>query len=764
VTPLTSGVRLAWDPTLGASDYAVDVTRASDGAIVAQVDSVEADTTIALEPNTSYTVSVLPLGFVGGSSSVATAGFTTGGGTALVVTGTATPRSGDYALGNELALLGYSLVYKASAALVAGDATGKAVVVVSASAIPAEVGTKLTTVSVPVVTLEAFTLGALKLTGTVSGTDFGVIGNQTTLVVDGNAPITGGSPRTTLLSTAPGTFGWGVPGAAAIAAARIPGAVPATGTAPRAVFGYEKGAALVGGGTAAARRVAFLADQESLYGITPDGHDTFAAAIRWAVDPAAGDPVTPTGLTVTPGASSVVVKWNAVSGASAYYVLRETLSDQSTRRTVFAEALARVTGTSYTDAAPVAGVPYAYRVVAVNTSGSSAPSGALYAAVSAPPQRPQIAAVALAASARIDIQPVGGATSLRVLKAAASGGPYTTVVSNLAPTTSSYTVTGLANDTLAYFVVESVNATGFTRSLEAYAIPHAAFPAPAGLAATVSASRVALTWSAVANARGYRVGRAALGGSTATDIVTPYTTLATVTDVNVPNGKAFTYFVTALGDAETAGPAATIAATAKGSALLVHAATATAGDVVLRDRLTALGFDIVEKSDTALVSGDATGKNVVVVTESVTSGNVNTKLTAVATPVVSLEPSILDDLKMTGTANGTDYGTTGGQTQVNIVDGTHPLAAGLSGVRTANTTAGTYLWGVPSSNAVVVGTLTSSSTRATVFGYQVGFPMASGVAPARRVGLFIDSPTATSFTADGAALYDAAVRWAAGLR
>jgi fibronectin type 3 domain-containing protein len=531
------------------------------------------------------------------------------------------------------------------------------------------------------------------------------------------------------------------------------------------VFAYEKGAPLVGGGTAAARRVAFLVDPDSLFGITPDGRDTLRAAIRWAVDPAAADPATPTGLTVTPGASSVQVAWSAVAGASAYVVLRETLSDLTTLRTgSIAEALARVTGTSYTDTAPVAGVPYAYRVVAVNSSGSSALSGALYAGISAPPQRPEIAAVALAASARLDIKPVGGATSLRVLRATESAGPYTTVASNLPPSTATYTVTGLTNDVPAYFVVEGVNATGFTRSLQAYAIPHAAFTAPAGLTATASAGRVALAWSAVANARGYSVGRAVAGGGSATEIVTPYTSAASLTDVNVPNGKAFTYFVTALGDAETKGPAATVAATAKGKALLVRAATASAGDVVLKNRLVALGFDVIEKADTALVSGDAAGNDLVVVTETVTSGNVNTKLTSVATPVLCLEPSILDDLKMTGTANGTDYGTLGGQTQINVVDGTHPLAAGLTGVRAVNTTGGVYSWGVPNANAVVVGTLTSSATRATVFGYQVGFPMYSGLAPARRVGLFVDSPTATSFTADGAALYDAAVRWTAGLK
>jgi hypothetical protein len=238
---------------------------------------------------------------------------------------------------------------------------------------------------------------------------------------------------------------------------------------------------------------------------------------------------------------------------------------------------------------------------------------------------------------------------------------------------------------------------------------------------------------------------------------------AAFTDLNVPGGKAFTYFVTALGDAETKGAAATVGATAKGKALMVHAATPSAGDLVMRDRLVALGFDVAEKSDTQVVTADATGIDLVVVTETVTSGNVNTKFTNVTTPVLSMEPSILDDLKMTGTT-GSDYGTAGPLTQVNIVDATHPLAAGLSGVRSVCTTGGTFLWGVPSSNAAVVGTLTSSATRATVFGYQIGFPMVGMVAPGRRVGLFVDSKAASSFTADGAALFDAAVTWAAGRR
>jgi hypothetical protein len=473
----------------------------------------------------------------------------------------------------------------------------------------------------------------------------------------------------------------------------------------------------------------------------------------------------PAGVVATAGSSSVTVSWNAEPGVSSYVVLRENLAYRDTRRLVaFADAIARVTGTSFTDTAVVEGAPYAYRVAAVGANGSSVPSASQYAGVKVVPTRPAIAAVALAGAARIDIQPVTGATKLRVLRATESGGPYVVVGANLAPTTTSFTASGLTNGVPAFFTVEAVNAAGVVRSLESYAIPHPALGAPAGLTAAVSMSQVTLAWSAVANTRGYSVGRAAAGSAAPTEIVSPLTTAATITDVNVPNGKAFTYFVTALGDAELKGPASTIAATAQGKALFVRAPTPSSGDAVLRDRLVALGFQVVEKADTDLVTADATGNDLVVVTETVTSGRVDGKLTTVAVPVLTTEPSILDNLMMTDTGLGTDFGTTPNQTQINIVDGTHPLAAGLSGVRTTNTTTGTYLWGVPGENAVVIGTMTSNASRATIFGYQVGVPMVGQVAPARRVGLFIDSNAAISLTADGAALYDAAVRWAAGSR
>jgi subtilisin family serine protease/fibronectin type 3 domain-containing protein len=766
VTPIANGLRAVWDHVLGASQYEVDVISPSDGHLVAQQNVTDADATIAtLDRGTTYNLLVFPTGSFGGFPTPGTATVTAGAGSALLVIGQSPPRPGDNALATELRESGYDVALRRSSDLASSDATGMDLVVISASAIPAEVGTKLGSVTAPVLTMAAYTLPGLQMTGATAGTHFGVAGNQTTLAVDSNHPLAAGSPRTTIFSASPGTFGWGLPGGDAVTVARTPGAVPASGTAPATVFGYERGVALVGGGQAPARRTALLVDPEAFFALTPDGREVFRAAVRWTADPGAADPGVPPGVVATAGSSSIAVHWNGVPGASSYVVLRENLAYRDTRRQVaFADAIARITGTSFTDTAVVAGAPYAYRVAAVGASGSSVPSASQYAGLAVVPTRPAIAAVALDGAARIDIQPVTGAARLRVLRATDSGGPYVVAAANLAPSITSVTISGLTNGVPAFFTVEAVNGAGIIRSLEAYAIPHPALGAPAGLTAAVGLSQVTLAWSSIASARGYSVGRAAAGGASPTEIVSPLTTAATITDVNVPNGKAFTYFVTALGDAETKGPASTVAATARGKALFVRAPTPSSGDAVLLLRLVALGFQVVEKADTELVTADVTGNDLVVVTETVTSGRVDGKLTTVTVPVLTTEPSILDNLMMTGPGLGTDFGTTPNQTQINVVDGTHPLAAGLTGVRTTNTTTGTYLWGIPGENAVVIGTMMSNASRATVFGYQVGFPMVGQTAPARRVGLFIDSRAATSLTADGAALYDAAVRWAAGSR
>jgi len=199
-----------------------------------------------------------------------------------------------------------------------------------------------------------------------------------------------------------------------------------------------------------------------------------------------------------------------------------------------------------------------------------------------------------------------------------------------------------------------------------------------------------------------------------------------------------------------------------GSALFVVGSTTLSSvDSAINTRLQNLGFTVVVKSATAATSADATGKRVVVISDSVTPTDVNTKFRTVSVPVMTLDPQLFDDMGMCATTTG-NFGTTTAQKNVTITNASHPMAAGLSGtvqVTTANTTFG---WGKINANGIKIATLTTDTTKATSFGYEANAVMPGLTAPRRRVGLFYTASSA-SLTANGGLLFDAAVKWVAGL-
>lgn len=197
-------------------------------------------------------------------------------------------------------------------------------------------------------------------------------------------------------------------------------------------------------------------------------------------------------------------------------------------------------------------------------------------------------------------------------------------------------------------------------------------------------------------------------------------------------------------------------------ALLVTASTTLgAGDAAVRDRLTATGFTPVVRTAAAVTTAEAAGKALVLLSSTPTSSQVNTKFRTVVTPVLNWESALMDDLGMSAVASA-NYGTTTGQTQVQIVNAAHPLAAGLSGTVGVVSPAAIFSWGIPNANAVVVARPPSQPSQASVFAYEKGAAMPGLAAPGRRVGFFLEDQTASSLTTQGRALFDAAVRWATG--
>jgi glucose/arabinose dehydrogenase len=197
--------------------------------------------------------------------------------------------------------------------------------------------------------------------------------------------------------------------------------------------------------------------------------------------------------------------------------------------------------------------------------------------------------------------------------------------------------------------------------------------------------------------------------------------------------------------------------------LVTSAATLNAGDTAVRNRLLSLGFAPVQRTATAAVAADAANKALVLVSSTVGSANVNTKFRTVVNPVLHWENSLYDDFGMTGTAAGS-FGALGSQTQLNVINTSHPIGAGLTtGLQPITTAARAFTWGVPGAGATVIARVNGSTTRAAVFAYDKGAAMPGLTAPGRRVGFFLGDTGAEVLTAQGARLFDNAVRWAAGL-
>ncbi len=191
-----------------------------------------------------------------------------------------------------------------------------------------------------------------------------------------------------------------------------------------------------------------------------------------------------------------------------------------------------------------------------------------------------------------------------------------------------------------------------------------------------------------------------------------------------------------------------------------NAATLSKGDATAKERLENLGYTVTVKEATAAATVDSNDKSLVIVSSTSLSADVGTKFRNIGVPVVTWEQALFDDLGMTGSAT-VDHGTIANQTQLSILDTSHQLAAALSGVQTVTTAPVTFTWGVPNANAVSIAAVPGEN-KIVIFGYDKDAPMLGLNAPARRVGLYLEDTSAANLNQNGKALFDAAIRWAAG--
>jgi hypothetical protein len=184
-----------------------------------------------------------------------------------------------------------------------------------------------------------------------------------------------------------------------------------------------------------------------------------------------------------------------------------------------------------------------------------------------------------------------------------------------------------------------------------------------------------------------------------------------------------------------------------------------AGDLSIKNHLGNRGFNVITREDTIVKSEDASGKDLVILSESARSREVGTKFRDASVPVICSEPWLFSNLGMTGQTKKVDFGRKSRQKKILIINPDHPLCASCSKEVQVCSKSFFMGWGVPGENAIAVAGLSSDPHKCIIFAYDAGAEMPGLIAPARRVGLFLFRNTANSFTSEGWALFDSAVDW-----
>ncbi|MGU7775433.1 hypothetical protein ACV229_35340 [Burkholderia sp. MR1-5-21] len=170
--------------------------------------------------------------------------------------------------------------------------------------------------------------------------------------------------------------------------------------------------------------------------------------------------------------------------------------------------------------------------------------------------------------------------------------------------------------------------------------------------------------------------------------------------------------------------------------------------------------------DQAATPDAARDADMVVISSTVSAKNVSAGWRTLDKPLVTWENDLLDDLAMTGKRHDVDFGETGKERYVWLVNAPHPIAAGLpAGTTNVYGKQAPMSWGKPGLGASIIATVYGQPDKAAIFAYEKGATMDyESLAPARRVMFFLDNDTFVNLSPAGLALFDAAVDWAAGRR
>ncbi|HWB81234.1 MAG TPA: hypothetical protein VG755_39995, partial [Nannocystaceae bacterium] len=181
-------------------------------------------------------------------------------------------------------------------------------------------------------------------------------------------------------------------------------------------------------------------------------------------------------------------------------------------------------------------------------------------------------------------------------------------------------------------------------------------------------------------------------------------------------------------------------------------------DEPLQDHLESLGYVITRIVDNVATAADADGYCVVLLSAVSDSSDIESEFHDVDVPVITWEFALFDNM---GFAVSTgEYDLDEGATQIEIVDASHPLAAGLSGTVMLYEGVGRVNWSL-AHNSAIVGVRTDDDQHASLFAYEAGDTLADGtIAASKRAGLPFSNALRGELQPAALDILAAAVDWA----
>lgn len=256
----------------------------------------------------------------------------------------------------------------------------------------------------------------------------------------------------------------------------------------------------------------------------------------------------PTGARSTAGSGSVIIGWNALSGASSYKIYQSLTSGGEGTTPVVSGIPSNVTNDTISSLTN--GTKYYFQVTAVvsgvetshSNEASATPGSSLLAA-------PLLRGIGSTGQASLAWTAISGATSYNLYRTSSAGSSMI----QIGLTSTSFTDTGLTNTITYTYTAYPVSANGQGNASNSVSILPGATPlaAPVLTATESGSSSIALAWNTISVASSYDLYRGtSAGGEGAAPFViglTPSGPGMTYNDTGLTNGTRYYYKAVAVG-------------------------------------------------------------------------------------------------------------------------------------------------------------------------------------------------------------------------